>query len=222
MRIQRHTTLKRLRLFKPLAFVVMVMLAALIVGFTVWPSHSILHRSSLPISADLRTYWSAGDIVVLVRHAERCDRSTSACIGPVDGITQEGRIEASQVGASFVALGMANTDVLSSPMTRTLQTAQAMFQSATDTQAWLESCNADLTKAILAHKVAGRNLILVTHSTCISQLETQLNHAYAPTAEYTSSLITQVAANGTLTMLGIVKPQDWYPVISGQGRAKSE
>lgn len=77
------------------------------------------------------------------------------------------------MGAALAVLGMVNTDVLTSPLTRTTQTAQAMFNVIGREQAWVHECGNHLADAIAARKIAGRNLVLVTHSGCISQLEAQ-------------------------------------------------
>lgn len=34
--------------------------------------------------------WAKGDVIALVRHGERCDRSTTQCLGPADGVTVRG------------------------------------------------------------------------------------------------------------------------------------
>ena len=43
----------------------------------------------------LAASWAKGEVVVLVRHAERCDRSTAPCPDTPDGITADGRISPS-------------------------------------------------------------------------------------------------------------------------------
>ena len=36
---------------------------------------------------DVAQEWAKGNVIALVRHAERCDRSSLPCLGPLDGIT---------------------------------------------------------------------------------------------------------------------------------------
>src|SRR5688500_3618049 len=42
-------------------------------------------------TADVYARWTKGELVVLVRHAERCDHSTNPCLDVADGITRKGR-----------------------------------------------------------------------------------------------------------------------------------
>ena len=76
---------------------------------------------------DVAQDWAKGDVIALVRHAERCDRSSMPCLGPLDGITVRATRTAQVVGEDFKQLGLNNVDIYSSQMTRTRQTADAMF-----------------------------------------------------------------------------------------------
>ncbi len=71
--------------------------------------------------------WRDGDLIVLVRHEERCDRSTNPCLGPVEGLTINGSQNAETLGKAFKTLGMDGSDVLASPAIRTAQTLRFMF-----------------------------------------------------------------------------------------------
>lgn len=158
----------------------------------------------------LLVHWNQGDIVVLVRHAERCDHSTNACLSAEDGITLKGSQAAVAVGEGFKRLGLSRTDVLSSPLTRAQQTAQFMFGSAAPTQEWLFKCRKTLLQDTLAHKVPGRNLLLVTHSECINALESQLKVSGAPALDFGAALFIRVdSATGESTPLGYVEETDW-------------
>lgn len=186
------------------------LLGILVAGFSLWPmSPTELTKASQKETADFVAHWKAGDVVVLVRHAERCDRSSNTCLGPADGITQPGRDEAVRVGAQFVGLGMAQTDVVTSPLTRTSQTALAMFGVASKEQDWVVNCDVDISRDIKAHKLPGRNLLMVTHSGCISRFDAQIGYPHAQTAEYTSALIATQEPDGQLKMLGVINPGDW-------------
>ncbi len=192
----------------------LVVVSALVAGFAVWPlSPTNLGKPDRFAEARLSEHWKAGDVVVLVRHAERCDRSSGACLGPADGITTAGQEAAQDVGEAFASLGMGNASVLTSPLTRTAQTARAMFNLAAQEQDWLVNCDVDMAKDIRAHKVAGQNLVLVTHSGCISRLEHDLGFPHAQDTDYTSSLFATVAADGKLKVLGVLNQEDWPTVI---------
>lgn len=195
--------------------VALLAISALIAGFVVWPlSPTNLGRAGGATAAQLHQHWQAGDVVVLVRHGERCDRSADACLGAADGITVQGRDAAAQLGSAFMSMGMEKADVLSSPLTRTAQTAQAMFSRASKEQDWLVNCDVDMAGDIKTHKVAGRNLVLVTHSSCIDRFENAMGFPHAKDSEYTSSLFATAGANGKLQILGVVNVQDWPKVIA--------
>lgn len=179
--------------------------ATLMMGFMFWPRSPL----SLASSSDLRRSgvvqrWHTGDIVVLVRHGERCDRSDNPCLGPVDGITKVGNAAAQALGGTFNTLGMQNTDVMSSPFTRTLQTGKAMFGQTMTEQEWLAGCGPTIKDEVLAHKTAGRNLLLVTHSGCMSDIEALLGYKYALASGYTSSLFISIEPDGQLKVLGVM------------------
>lgn len=157
--------------------------------------------------------WQAGNVVVLVRHAERCDRSSNPCLGPADGITRMGSTAAANVGKAFQAMGMENTDIMNSPLTRTTQTARYMFDKQSVSQEWLATCGDTMRDDVLAHKVAHRNLVLVTHSGCISDFESQMGFKHARSSEYGSALFVSVGAGGQPQVLGILNAQDWQSVL---------
>ncbi|WP_232434425.1 histidine phosphatase family protein [Pseudomonas asplenii] len=193
----------------------MTLVALMATGFVLWPKSPLdLAVRDHMHSAGLYAQWKTGDVIVLVRHAERCDRSSNPCLGPEDGITQLGNRSAADVGKAFQQVGMNNTDVLSSPTTRTVQTAEAMFGKSAITADWLVSCGAALGQDALAHKAAHRNLVLVTHSGCIDDLEKQLGYRHVPKSEYTSSVFVSVGADGQLKMLGILNAEDWQTALS--------
>ncbi|SEI19284.1 Phosphohistidine phosphatase SixA [Pseudomonas asplenii] len=183
-------------------------------GFALWPRTPLnLAVQDHMHSTGVYAHWKAGDMIVLVRHAERCDRSSNPCLGPADGITQLGNHSASDVGNALQHIGMANTDVLSSPTTRTTQTARAMFGKTALTADWLLSCGPSLGQDALAHKAAHRNLVLVTHSGCIDDLEKQLGYRHPNKSEYTSSVFVSVGADGQLSLLGTLNAEDWQSVL---------
>ncbi|KEX89690.1 phosphoglycerate kinase, partial [Pseudomonas putida] len=118
--------------------------------------------------------WAKGDMIVLVRHVERCDHSSAPCLSGDDGITDRSRSVAVAVGARFERLGLARADIYNSPMVRTAQTSGYMFNKVDAGDDWLINCKGTMLRDALAHKVAGRNLILVTHSECMAQLQKDL------------------------------------------------
>ena len=203
------------RLSKTVVAIAVLTVAVLVTGFILWPkSPTNLAEENAQARAQLLQQWKAGEIAVLVRHAERCDRSDNPCLGPADGITRIGSEAAAGVGQGFARLGLQQTDILTSPVTRTVQTAHYMFNSDPRTQEWLATCGTTMRNDVVAHKVAHRNLVLVTHSGCIADFEEQtgLKHA-AKDAEYTSALFVRIDGSGQLQVLGIVNAEDWNDLL---------
>ncbi|MHC8299852.1 lipopolysaccharide core heptose(II)-phosphate phosphatase PmrG [Pseudomonas sp. ZS1P83] len=202
------------RLFGLTGLIVALVIVAGVTGFVLWSrSPPNLSTAGTATKADLLQRWQDGEIVALVRHTERCDRSANPCLGPADGITQAGSVNAAAVGQGFQRLGLAQTDVLSSPVTRTVQTSHYMLGKDAMTQDWLSICGKTLRNDVVAHKVAHRNLVLVTHSGCIHDFEAQTGFRHAPKSEYGSSLFVRVGADGQLKVLGIVKANDWHSLL---------
>lgn len=158
--------------------------------------------------------WIKGDMIVLVRHAERCDRSSGACLGPADGITEHGKSVVQQVGLEFQKLGMERADIYSSPVTRAAQTSLAMFNYASTDQTWLSDCRKHILRDALSHKVKGRNLVLVTHSECFTALEKSMDLAESRTRDYGTSLFLSVSNDGMPPKtVGFIDADDWQRVL---------
>lgn len=190
----------------------------MLTGYSYWPRSPLsLVKGDNMSTSGLYDSWKKGDVVVLVRHGERCDRSGNDCLGPKDGITRVGSSVSSTVGQSFNELGLAQTDVISSPATRTAQTAQFMVGHPVDAQDWLYNCDKTSLGEIMAHKLSHRNLILVTHSGCISQLESQHGFPHADSSEYDSALFVSLDARGKPVIRGILNPDDWAKLAKPKG-----
>jgi phosphohistidine phosphatase SixA len=157
--------------------------------------------------------WAKGDMIVLVRHVERCDHSRAACLNGDDGITDRSRSVAVAVGAQFEQLGLSRADIYNSPMMRTAQTAGYMFNKVDVGDDWLVNCKGTMLRDALAHKVAGRNLILVTHSECMAQLEKDLKLP-ASTLGYGASLFISAQPSQAPHMLGYIEASGWRSVTT--------
>lgn len=190
--------------------------AAVAVAAALLGTFSYLHRSPTDlgsghnaVSQGLLSHWQAGDVIMLVRHAERCDRSSNTCLGPADGITQLGSETSTTVGQALKTLGMGHADVLTSPTTRTAQTAQYMFGQGIAAPEWLANCDTSLLQNAIAHKVPERNLVTVTHSGCIGHVEKQLGYPHAAGAEYNSALVLTLDEHGKAVILGVINADAW-------------
>lgn len=166
--------------------------------------------------------WAKGDVIALVRHGERCDRSSAQCQGPMDGVTVRGLAAVQALGADFKQLGLSHTDIYSSLLTRARQTADAMFAHPVEAQDWLFNCRGSMLRDALKHKVAGHNLILVSHSECMDQLLMDMNLSTSTTFGYGASLFIKTdGANEDPQMLGYIEPKDWkniVPVVTPNNR----
>lgn len=159
--------------------------------------------------------WAKGAVIVLVRHAERCDRSSNPCLDDPSGITIAGSQEAKNVGDGLETLGLGNAKLLSSPEVRTRQTAHFMFGKAIDTEEWIQECDQTFTESTLAHKTPNQNLVLVTHSGCIDHLERQLKVSGGErSSEYASALFISVGANGKPRILGQMNAHEWGKLLA--------
>lgn len=170
-----------------------------------------LAHGNVPGARALAAGWARGDMIVLVRHVERCDHSTAACLSGNDGITDRSRSVAVGVGAQFDRLGLDKADIYNSPVIRTAQTAGYMFNKVGVGEDWLINCRGTMLRDALAHKVAGHNLILVTHSECMSQLEKDLKLP-AFTLGYGASLFISAETPQAPRMLGFIEASDWRSV----------
>ncbi|MFJ4064306.1 histidine phosphatase family protein [Pseudomonas sp. NPDC089996] len=211
--------LKRRKL--PAAWLLAVLLVATASGlWHVLRTHvSNLGSAQLMSEHGVYSAWNRDEVIVLVRHAERCDRSRQACLGDPSGITVNGSHAAAAVGDGIRRLGLADADFLSSPEVRTQQTASFVFGKAIETQDWLARCDSTFANAALAHKREGHNLVLVTHSGCIDHLERQLGVADGErVAGYTSALFVSKDSNGKAHLLGQLNANQWQTLNSSTGK----
>jgi phosphohistidine phosphatase SixA len=163
--------------------------------------------------AQLREGWAKGEIIVLVRHVERCDHSRVACLDSADGITERSRSVAMAIGAQFQRLGLDKADIYNSPLTRAVQSSSYMFSKVSAGQEWLINCKGRMLTDVLSHKVAGRNLILVTHSECMAELAKEMKFSTS-TLGYGGSLFVSTAGTaGKPGMLGFIEAPDWHSVV---------
>jgi hypothetical protein len=213
--IKRSIDLSRLARYRNTVVIVASLL--LVIPLTVW----LLRPAAVPDLAHgnvagaraLAAGWAKGDMIVLVRHVERCDHSTAACLIGNDGITDRSRSVAVGVGAQFEHLGLNKADIYNSPIIRAVQTSSYMFNKVGVGEDWLINCRGSMLRDALAHKVAGRNLILVTHSECMDQLEKDLKLPTV-TLGYGASLFISAEKPQEPRMLGSIEASDWHSVTT--------
>lgn len=170
---------------------------------------------------NLFAHWSQGNVVVLIRHAERCDRSEHQCLQGDSGITVPGRAMALALGRDIKALLMLdNATIYNSPVKRTKQTAGFMFGAAASDRMWLrEGCKKNLLRDIFASKQPGKNLLLVTHATCIDRLgeadgEKLIELDFSSEKTYGISIFLAVDREARQAyVLGYLYPGDWSKLL---------
>ncbi|MBH3414103.1 histidine phosphatase family protein [Pseudomonas putida] len=163
--------------------------------------------------------WADGAVIVMIRHAERCDSAPGPCLNDPTGITVAGSEAATRGGQGLKQLGLGNADVLASPKVRTLQTAHFILGQAVASEAWLESCDNQFAREALARKRAGHNLVLVTHNGCIDHFARQQGVAGGEReSNYASALFVSVDANGKARILGRLNEPDWQRVLASVGK----
>lgn len=214
--IASHAGYRNLTHYPKALWLLPLMLAAVWLGSYLWtPSGPLdLAQGHNLRKASILAHWAKGDLVILVRHAERCDHSTNPCLGPPDGITRKGQLVAQELGNSFRALDLSHTDIFNSPLLRTAQTAVFAFKGASIPQDWLGNCRHTMLEDMQQHKVDQRNMVLVTHSECFNQLEKSLKVSARTVPDYGSALFVTVDPEDHSTkVLGFLDAQDWKFVM---------
>lgn len=192
----------------------LAIIALLLTGFLLWPSSPRdLGIGNRLLTSQVLPSWRDGDLIVLVRHEERCDRSANPCFAGPEGLTTVGTQRAQELGKAFLKLGMDGSDALASPALRTAQTLQFMFGKAELTSGQQAICGKAMGEELLSHKQPGRNLVFVTHSGCIADFEATLGFPRAAFPEYGSALFVGVKANGKFETLGLMNSQAWTAVL---------
>ncbi|QED81448.1 histidine phosphatase family protein [Escherichia coli] len=111
-------------------------------------------------------------VVVLFRHAERCDRSTNQCLSDKTGITVKGTRDARELGNAFSA-DIPDFDLYSSNTVRTIQSAtwfSAGKKLTVDKR--LLQCGNEIYSAIkdLQSKAPDKNIVIFTHNHCLTYI----------------------------------------------------
>ncbi|CAH0270222.1 Lipopolysaccharide core heptose(II)-phosphate phosphatase [Pseudomonas sp. Bi70] len=168
------------------------------------------HSNEVP---NLLTRWKEGDVIVLLRHLERCDKEDYPCLEGTEGITSRSVPMGGWLAEGFGQLGLAKTDVYNSPLTRTAQTEELVFNDLGIDKDWLYKCRETMLKDALEHKMPGKNMVLVTHSSCISAFEQSLGYD-TETPEYgTAVFFTKSADSDSLKVVGFLEADDWKRVL---------
>lgn len=154
-------------------FIILLALAA-IAGLgthAAWSSNG-LPRIDNKTLARLARLAQQHTVVVLFRHAERCDRSTNQCLSDKTGITVKGTQDARELGNAFSA-DIPDFDLYSSNTVRTIQSAtwfSAGKKLTVDKR--LLQCGNEIYSAIkdLQSKAPDKNIVIFTHNHCLTYI----------------------------------------------------
>ena len=107
----------------------------------------------------------------------------------------------------FAGLGLGTADIYSSPLVRTSQTRALLFPESSASEDFLYQCKDNFVQEALAKKVPGRNLVLVTHSSCMDEVNENLAYGEVD-YEYGASVFINVESD-TQQILGFIDADDW-------------
>lgn len=160
-------------------------------------------------SSGLLENWRNGNVILLIRHEERCDRSNNPCLGPDNGITVLGSERAKEEGTRLKSyFELDNTDVFTSPTTRTVQTSDIMLGKASLLSEREAICGNDIIDKLLKHKIISRNLIVVTHNTCMKDLIRSSGQQHSWRPEYGSLLFAITKNKNKIQIVGTLNAVD--------------
>lgn len=150
---------------------IMMMVFAILAGLSTrlaWSSNGLPRIDSETLAAIAQHH----PVVVLYRHAERCDRSDNKCLSDQTGITVNGAHNARERGKTFSA-NIADYDLYSSDAVRTIQSAtwfSADKKVTVDKN--MQKCGHSIYGSIeaLQEKSKNKNVVIFTHNHCLSYI----------------------------------------------------
>ena len=173
------------------------------------PAIADLSEENHRYTADLLEDWQAGEIIVVLRHLERCDKYDLPCLTGSEGITARSVEPGLALQEDFQHLGLGNTDIFNSPLLRTAETEAIVFADQGEDRDWLINCHDNLLNDVMANKRPGQNLALVTHSRCIKRFNQALGYA-EESPGYGAALFFSTADDPkSLQVLGFLDQEDW-------------
>lgn len=173
-----------------------------------------LSESPFALTSNLLEEWQDGDLIVFVRHLERCSRVDVACLeDEPNGITERSTATGLAMRAEFAKLGLDKADMYSSPLTRTSQTSSLLFAEPIANEDFLYRCEDNFVQDAVAKKIPGRNLVLVTHSSCLDEVNKKLAYAEVD-YKYGAAVFLNVESVTEQQVLGFIDSDDWSKTLS--------
>ena len=178
------------------------------------PTPADLSESPFALTSQMLEEWQDGDLIVFVRHLERCSRVDAACMDDqASGITERSTGVGLGMREQFSKLGLEKTDMYSSPLTRTSHTSSLLFAEPIANQDFLYQCNKDFVKDAIATKAPGRNLVLVTHSSCMDEVNGSLAYAEVD-YNYGAAVFLNVESTTKQDIIGFIDNDDWLQTLT--------
>lgn len=132
-------------------------------------------------------------VVVLFRHAERCDRSDNTCLSDITGITERGAKQARALGVAF-GKEIKDYDLYASDTVRTIQSATWFSADKKLTvDKGMHACGRGTYQAIerLANKSENKDVVIFTHNHCLTYLAKNMRGVKL-TPDYLDGLVMHI------------------------------
>jgi len=118
----------------------------------------------------LVSQWQKNNVIMVLRHATKCEKDVPPCIDGNEVLTQRGRLEAALIGEGVQSSLMGEYLVSHSYLNRTRDTALIAFGTSTPKAELSKSCKLSFENYVQSLET-NTNHILVTHSSCINSLK---------------------------------------------------
>ena len=164
------------------------------------PQPADLSESPFALTSNLLTEWQDGDVIVFVRHLERCSRVDVPCLDDeASGITQRATTRGLELREHFLTLGLESADIYSSPLTRTSQTSALLFANPTANEDFLYQCQ--------------DNFVEQAVSSCMDEVNEKLKYGDTD-YEYGAAVFLNVESATEQNILGFIDSDDWLHTLN--------
>lgn len=163
--------------------------------------------------AYLKTRWEEQQVIMVLRHATKCDDELPDCINGNEALTEIGKFEAIAIGEGLRSLLGGPYSVSHSYLDRTRDTALLAFGNSLANDELAKPC-----KHTFQHYLENRrfktNRIFVTHSSCINSLKREdgkrlLGFNSGKEANFGIAAFLDHDEAGKTQVIGCVWPTQW-------------
>lgn len=179
----------------------------MILLFLAKPLWAYINSHEIPsVSPQILNTYDPAHIVILYRHAERCDRSFHPCYANQGGITIQGTQSASKMGEKVSNSFNGHYEIMSSDALRTRQTAHFFAEGKAveiDSKLNDKQCNdAQYQHFLSAIQHNNKNMkIIFTHSTCLNYFANRFANEDFD-ADYLSNLVIDITDPQHVRVIG--------------------